>query len=217
MSGSRCGTGRGSKGFGIWTSGAGDGNNRSTIPQQCRSSREPSAGVKSVIHIGRDGEASSPTRVKGAAGWGVRQRRAGRVIQPAPKSSRAKQRFMSEKANSLATLVKLLQPQVERVRPRHRNNLLPNVAALWRAYQQARRDVAKRFADETIKAEQILWAARRRGLLRDCIHQSWLNYFYGALKGGQFRRERARIAGLLYEAGQRCGGAAGGVGGIPVG
>lgn len=51
---------------------------------------------------------------------------------------------------------------------------LESVAQLWRGYFTAKRDVTRRFDGCTLKAENILKVAKRRGILRLCIERGLL-------------------------------------------
>jgi len=72
-------------------------------------------------------------------------------------------------------LVNKLEQEVPTKRPSRMDDLwLGLVAQLWRGFYSAKRNVVRRFASDTTRAERILRVAKRRGILRLCVERGLL-------------------------------------------
>lgn len=72
-------------------------------------------------------------------------------------------------------LVGMLERDIQRRRrSRFDDAWLDCIAQLWRGFFTAKRDLARRFDGYTLRAEQILRTAERRGILRLCIERGLL-------------------------------------------
>lgn len=72
-------------------------------------------------------------------------------------------------------LVRMLEHDIHRRRrSRFDDAWLACIAELWRGFFTAKRDVTRRFDGHTLRAEQLLRTAERRGILQLCIERGLL-------------------------------------------